>query len=307
MENDGDFIAIVIGMESVHNLRLADILRKILGKDHVLRFLETRHLLECLAEGISKPVGIFIDLSSFSPDDATETIGYVRNQYPTVVFCIYISNEEENAIWKQLPANWQDRLSHYYRLFKESEDTELEPIVRRTLSLVIREATYNMTGTPIRITAPDGVASIPPHATKNPEQKMKDSIFISYSRQDWEAFVSFLTNRLRDSRIPVWIDQHLLIGGDDWMDAIGEALDTCKVLLLIMSPEALESRYVKMEYRYFFNQNKFIIPILYRAVNRIPPELATTQYIDFSSKNYNKAFSDLTSIIKAKLDREGHG
>nr|MDO8112473.1 toll/interleukin-1 receptor domain-containing protein [Candidatus Sigynarchaeota archaeon] len=303
MGNSDDFMAIVLGMESMHNLRLSEILRKALGKNNVLRFLESQHLLECLAEGISRPAGIFFDLSSFSPEHSTETIGYIRNQYPTVVFCIYMSNEEENDIWPRLPANWQNRLDHYYRLFKESEDTELEPIVRRTLFAIIREAKYNMTGTPIRITDPNdgGVVSLPPHATKNPEQKMKDSIFISYSRQDWESFVSPFTNRLHDLRFPVWIDQHLLIGGDDWMDAIGEALDMCKMLLLIMSPDALESKYVKMEYRYFFNHDKFMIPILYKAVKRIPPELATMQYIDFSTRNDSKAFSELANIIKTRI------
>lgn len=126
-------------------------------------------------------------------------------------------------------------------------------------------------------------------------------LFLSYSRQHWDDFVSPLADQLREDGHSVWVDQHLLMGGDNWMDSIGEALDTCNLLILVISPESLESKYVKMEYRHFFNHNKPIIPLLYLPVDRIPPELATTQYIDFRDGITEKAFSQLAEVIDARL------
>ena len=121
-------------------------------------------------------------------------------------------------------------------------------------------------------------------------------VFVSYSRADWDDFVSDLVKRLTDKGFRLWIDQDLIVGGDEWMDTIGEALDVCKVLVLVMSPEALESRYVKMEYRYFVNHDKKILPILCREVDRIPFELSTTQHVDFIGSPIDEAYS---SVLKS--------
>ncbi len=302
MKFDG-FTALVVGSESIHNLRLSDLLRKLLGTNRVFRFLETRHLLDHLSRGTSKPTGIFLDLFSFDAKHSTETIGDVRNRYPSVVFCLYIGNEEQNARWQEFPDSWQSRLGHYFKIFKQPEDTELEPIVRRALYSIFDEASNNIENKPRRLTYTDNINSIPPSIIETSTTKSDKSIFISYSRSDWDSFVESLVTRLRDKGHAIWIDQHLLIGGDNWMDEIGEALDTCKLLILIMSPDALGSKFVKMEYRYFFNHDKTIIPILYRPVQRIPPELSVTQYIDFHQNADKIAFPQLISVINKQLSK----
>jgi hypothetical protein len=125
----------------------------------------------------------------------------------------------------------------------------------------------------------------------------KPTVFISYSKNDWQGFVAGLVSELARESQKVWIDQNYIIGGDDWMDAIGDALQVCDTLLLVLSPEALTSRYVKMEYRYFFRQEKPIIPILYRQVDKMPFELATLHYIDFTQGDRAKSYSTLLSIL----------
>jgi hypothetical protein len=95
----------------------------------------------------------------------------------------------------------------------------------------------------------------------------------------------------------VWIDKDFIEGGDDWMDAIGQALQACDTLLLVLSPDALSSKYVKMEYRYFFRQEKPIIPILCRQVESLPFELATLHYVDFTQEDRAKSFSALLNIL----------
>ena len=81
------------------------------------------------------------------------------------------------------------------------------------------------------------------------------------------------------------------------MDAIGQALNSADSLLLILSPDSLNSRHVKMEYRYFFLQEKPIIPVLYKKVDSLPFELATLHYVDFTQGDQEASFRKLLELI----------
>ena len=106
-------------------------------------------------------------------------------------------------------------------------------------------------------------------------------IFLSYGREDWDEFVEGLVRMLRDEGFNVWVDQHLLRGGDDWMAAINEALARCPVMVLCLSPDAVASKHVKLEYRYFFNEDKPIVPVLCRPAV-LPAEIRGLQYLLYS-------------------------
>ncbi len=106
-------------------------------------------------------------------------------------------------------------------------------------------------------------------------------VFVSYDRDDWKDFVEDLVRMLRDEGFTIWVDQHILRGGQDWMDAINEALVACPVMLLCVSPDAVASKHVKLEYRYFFNEGKPILPVLCRPTV-LPAELRGLQYIDYA-------------------------
>lgn len=108
----------------------------------------------------------------------------------------------------------------------------------------------------------------------------KDSVFISYGRNDWEKYVMILVERLTASGIKVWVDQYLLQGGDDWLDKITEALEKCNRMILCVTPSALQSKYVKMEYRYFFHRHKLLVPLVCEKT-QLPAELEGIQYLDY--------------------------
>ncbi len=120
-----------------------------------------------------------------------------------------------------------------------------------------------------------------------------DSVFISYSRTDWDTYVEPMAKRLTEASIPFWLDQHLLKGGDDWMDHIDAALRGCQRCILCVSPDALTSRYVKLEYRYFFNQAKAIYPLMCRPAD-LPAELQGIQYYDY------KDLDQLIALLKGE-------
>ncbi len=107
-----------------------------------------------------------------------------------------------------------------------------------------------------------------------------ETIFISYSRRDWESHVRPMVDRLTQAGFSVWVDQHLLQGGQDWRDEINHALDACSKMILCVSPDALESKYVRLEYRYFLDENKPIIPVICRET-KLLPELRPLQWIPY--------------------------
>ena len=112
----------------------------------------------------------------------------------------------------------------------------------------------------------------------------KLSIFVSYSRHDWEQYAQPLVSHLRQAGFTVWVDQHLLRGGQDWLDEINRALDACDCLVLCVSPAALDSKYVKMEYRYFVEEDKPLIPVICRQTE-LPAELRGIQYVQYSDSD----------------------
>ncbi|NWG17894.1 MAG: response regulator [Chloroflexi bacterium] len=106
------------------------------------------------------------------------------------------------------------------------------------------------------------------------------TVFVSYRRSDWDSFVRPLVEFLLQEGINVWIDQSLLEGGQDWLDKINQALDDCSALVLCVTPEALKSRYVRLEYRYFIHHEKPIIPVICRETT-MPAELLGIQSLDY--------------------------
>ncbi|MCA9911103.1 MAG: TIR domain-containing protein [Anaerolineae bacterium] len=129
----------------------------------------------------------------------------------------------------------------------------------------------------------------PEHAAPDYSRDLVDEqpppdIFVSYSRKDWDEFVEPLVASLRENGLSIWVDQHLLQGGQDWMDEINHALKLCRLMILCVSPDALQSRYVKLEYRQFFNTNKPILPVICHPAE-LPAELGGIQYLPYAEQD----------------------
>ena len=79
--------------------------------------------------------------------------------------------------------------------------------------------------------------------------------------------------------------------------------ELARALVPLLGPDSIGSRYVKMEYRYVFKYEKPIIPILYRQIDKIPFELATLNYIDFTRMDRSRSYQELIRV----LSRHGRG
>jgi hypothetical protein len=210
----------VVGNDAPDNFQLAELLRRIRGKDSVARFLDLNHVEPFIENHSDEPLVIFLDLLGFDLLAGTKFIGRVRERHPTAVFSLYVDKAELQARRNELPADWRERLSHYYTLYKEDDhDIKFEPAVRAALQEADWEATYNITHEPIRLTAVFERGLSGTEASHN-EQPVGDIAFVSYARGDWDRFVSSLVSDLAKASHRAWIDQDYLAGGEDWMDAI---------------------------------------------------------------------------------------
>ena len=99
------------------------------------------------------------------------------------------------------------------------------------------------------------------------------SIFISYSRTDSD-FVDRLEADLKARNFYTWVDRLKLEGGQDCRSEIQKAIDHCQIMLVVLSPEAMASKYVRQEYDYADSEDKPIIPLNWRTTIEVLLRLA---------------------------------
>jgi hypothetical protein len=137
-----------------------------------------------------------------------------------------------------------------------------------------------------------------------------DKVFISYSHVD-QKFARKLTIWLAKTLdIGVWIDMDDIPVGVKWSSAIQDGLEQCEVMIVIITPEAMESVNVEDEWQYFLDQDKPVVPILLKSA-QIPYQLRRIQYIDFSMREeLNESLRLLITELRQHLkplDKEGQG
>lgn len=124
-------------------------------------------------------------------------------------------------------------------------------------------------------------------------------VFISYARSD-EAFVRRMDADLKKHGINTWVDFDDIVAGKSWARQIGEALDSCDIMLLVFSPTAMESTNVEDEWNYYLDRGKMIIPVLYQPCT-IPYRLYKLQYVDFNDRDYADAVADLVDTLRIHI------
>jgi TIR domain-containing protein len=133
------------------------------------------------------------------------------------------------------------------------------------------------------------------------EQAMTDDIFISYSRRDLE-FVTRLASDLDALVSGVWFDKSDIRAGERWRDSITNGIRNCKVMILVLSPDAAASKNVRDEINSALEAGKTIIPVLYRATELqggLADLVHETQYIDLRRGSYSDNFQTLVDGLIA--------
>ena len=96
---------------------------------------------------------------------------------------------------------------------------------------------------------------------------LPQEVFLSHSDRD-RPFVTELAAMMRRHGSPLWYSRTNILGAQQWHDEIGAALRRCDWFVLVLSPNAVESIWVKRELLFSLQQNRFedkIIPLLYQS------------------------------------------
>lgn len=124
-------------------------------------------------------------------------------------------------------------------------------------------------------------------------------VFISYSSKDRE-FVEKLCKMLIQKHIGVWLDKWEMRPGDSLIDKIQNGLETSSHLLVVLSPNYIQSEWCKKEQnagimKEIKAKEVILIPILLEDCE-IPIFLQEKVYADFR-KNFYSGFSELIASL----------
>lgn len=122
--------------------------------------------------------------------------------------------------------------------------------------------------------------------------------FLSYDRDDI-ARVNRLGNLIASQGFKLWSDvTGLPPGTTDWQIKIEDAIERADALIAVLSPNAKESRWVRMEAKYAEMLGKQIIPVLVLGDGRtsVPIELVNTQWLDYRIETKEQADNLISAL-----------
>ena len=105
---------------------------------------------------------------------------------------------------------------------------------------------------------------------------MSVDVFISYSHQD-KSIADAACATLEASEIRCWIAPRDVAPGAEWAGSIVEAIDGCRVLVLIFSAHANQSKQILREVQHAFEREVPVVPF---RVENITPERSLAYYME---------------------------
>ncbi len=98
----------------------------------------------------------------------------------------------------------------------------------------------------------------------------------------------------------MWYSETQIVGAQQWHDEIGKGLERCDWFLLILSPSAVRSTWVKRELLFALENahfNQRIIPVIYRPceIKKLSWTLSSMQQVDFTG-DYATGLTELLRI-----------
>lgn len=126
-----------------------------------------------------------------------------------------------------------------------------------------------------------------------------NEVFLSHSSADGR-FATRLADGLRRHGVPVWYSPTNILGAQQWHDEIGAALNRCDWFALVLSPNSVESMWVKRELLFALRQKRFegrIVPLYYQPCDfeSLSWVLSGFQSVDFH-KGFDEGCRDLLRI-----------
>ena len=114
---------------------------------------------------------------------------------------------------------------------------------------------------------------------------LKPRIFVSYSSKD-QVFVDQLFARLKESGHFAWLNTESITKGLHWHEEMKKGLHETDILLLVVSPDSIASKWVKQEWKFFLQTGKKVFPILLRQT-KLPVALSKIEMIKVQAEGWH--------------------
>jgi formylglycine-generating enzyme required for sulfatase activity len=147
-----------------------------------------------------------------------------------------------------------------------------------------------------------------PAITRKPRDPRR--VFISYSTKD-AGFARQLAGQLRAVGLSVWISDDSIAEGELWAAAIDRGLSESGVFVVALTPNAVQSDWVRQETAYALQMRQRgqmkLLPLLVQAcdVEQLSGLLTTIEYVDFA-RDVDEGFAALCQALGvAPRDSDG--
>jgi hypothetical protein len=90
-------------------------------------------------------------------------------------------------------------------------------------------------------------------------------VFISHSSKD-ALIARQLAHRLSEAGLNVWIPEDKILPGDNWAKKVGQALEESDLMVVLVTPQAFESEWLKEEIQYALTAGRYkgrLIPVFF--------------------------------------------
>jgi hypothetical protein len=115
-------------------------------------------------------------------------------------------------------------------------------------------------------------------------ERLKPRIFISYSSKD-QKLVDQIYTQLKQSGHSAWLNTESIPKGEHWYDEMVKGLRETDLLILVVSKNAIASKWVAEEWKTFQKMQKKIIPVLHKEC-KVPQAIKKLEMIKTAEKNW---------------------
>jgi hypothetical protein len=134
---------------------------------------------------------------------------------------------------------------------------------------------------------------------------MAHKVFISYSSKD-KPVADAACAALESQRIPCWIAPRDILAGDEYGDAIIDAISNCQIVVVIFSLHANDSPQVRREVERAVSKGKIIVP--YRIEDVMPTHamefaLSNTHWLDALTPPLEHRLTELCETVARIIQR----
>ena len=141
-----------------------------------------------------------------------------------------------------------------------------------------------------------------------PAKKKPMRVFLSHATKDRKT-ADILRTQLREAGFDVWSMGDDVLPGDNWGEAVANALETSDAMVALVSPSFVSSEHAGREVEFALTQPRYrdrLIPVMIRPTNRFPWILKNLSFID-ATRNPEAAGAKVISALSGNLQKRPAG